>query len=437
IARAADPLFHALWVGDIDPNLAAYLGAEVAAAEATGSFHHIPFEPGGADWLAAADVHLLTSREDPFPSVVLEAMSAGVPTVAFEEAGGAPDLLRDVGAGVAVPLGDAGAMVRQARALALQTGPEARARLARLARQRFPFAGYAAQLLRLALPAATSATAVVPNYNYAHYLPGRLASIFAQTEAPAAILVLDDASQDNSEDVVRREAGSAGREVGWVGSRHNSGNVFAQWRRAAELAKTEFLWIAEADDLAEPDLLETLSRALHDARDAVFAFCDSRAIDAAGATLWPDHKPYYRECGTDLLARSGVIPAERFLREVLGSRNLVLNASAVLWRRASLLAALDRAGRALAGFRLAGDWCLYAQALAEGGSVAYVADPLNAHRRHGSGVTHSLPPDRHLDEIKRMHRHMRAALGNPPGLLAEQRRALSATRRVLQANAAA
>ena len=38
-----------------------------------------PRRPDAAQWLAAADVHLLCSREDPFPSVVLEAMSAGVP----------------------------------------------------------------------------------------------------------------------------------------------------------------------------------------------------------------------------------------------------------------------------------------------------------------------------------------------------------------------
>jgi len=377
-------------------------------------------------------VHLLTSREDPFPSVVLEAMSAGVPTVAFEEAGGAPDVLRDLQAGVSVPLGDAAAMVRQLRAIALQTGPEERARLARLARRQFPFAAYADRLLELALPRTGRVTVVVPNYNYAHYLPTRLQSIFAQTEAPAEIVVLDDASADRSERVVRQEAARAGRDVRWVGSPSNSGNVFAQWRRAAEMAETEFVWIAEADDGAEPALLERLLEAMRADPEARFGFADSRAVDAGGATLWPDHQGYYRESGTSLLERSGTIPAEPFLRECLGSRNLVLNASAVLWRREALLAALDRCADLLGEFRLAGDWLLYAEALAGGGSVAYVAEPLNLHRRHGAGVTHGMPPIRHLDEIRRMHRRVRALLGNPAGLQSEQRRALTAARRVLQ-----
>jgi glycosyltransferase involved in cell wall biosynthesis len=432
LAQAADPSIHFLWVGDLDPSVSAYLGAEIAAAEATGTFHHRPFQKDGADFLAAADVHLLTSREDPFPSVVLEAMSAGTPTVAFEEAGGAPDVLRDFDAGAAVGLGDVASMVRRMRAIALQTGPEERARLARLARREFPFASYADRLLELALPQAGGVTAVVPNYNYAHYLPARLQSIFAQTEAPAAIIVLDDASADASERVVRQEAARAGRDVRWVGSTTNSGNVFAQWRRAAEMAETEFVWIAEADDGAEPTLLAQLLQAMQSAPDARFGFVDSRAIDAAGATLWPNHQNYYRESGTALLERSGEIQGERFLRECLGSRNLVLNASGVLWRRKALLEALDRCRDGLADFRLAGDWLLYAEALAKGGSVAYVAEPLNLHRRHGAGVTHGLPPRRHLDEIRRMHRHVRALLGDPSGLQAEQRRAISAARRVLQ-----
>ncbi len=432
-AHAADPAIHMLWVGDLDPGVQAYLGAEMAAAQATGTFHHLPWHANGADWLAAADVHLLTSREDPFPSVVLEAMSAGVPTIAFEEAGGAPDLLRDHGAGVAVPLGDAAAMVRQMRAVVLQATPENRARLAQAARKHFPFAAYADRLLLLAHPVLSSVTAVVPNYNYARYLPGRLASIFAQSHAPADIMVLDDASSDGSALVVQHEAAQAKRRVRWVGSARNSGNVFRQWRRAAAMAEGEFVWIAEADDLAEPGFLEALCRALRAAPDAAFGFTDSGAVDAQGAALWPNHQAYYAASGAPALAKSAVLPAARFLRECLGARNLVVNASAVLWRRAALLAALDRCGAALDGFQLAGDWRLYAEALAEGAAVAYVAQPLNVHRRHGAGLTRRLPAAQHLDEIKRMHRHMRGMLGSSPGLLAEQRRALAAARQSLRA----
>ncbi len=433
VASETTPPIHMLWVGDIDPTVHTYLGGEMALAEATGTFHHIPFAADGADWLTAADVFLLTSREDPLPTVVMEAMSAGLPTVAFEESGGAPDLLRECDAGVAVPLGNVLAMVRQLRALAARTRPAVRARIAAQARRQFDFGRYAGQVLRLAHPDLLDVSVVVPNYNYARYLPGRLQSILAQTHPVAEVVVLDDASEDDSEAVVRETAATFRREVRWVGSAANSGSVFRQWHRAALLAQSEWLWIAEADDECEPDFLAALAVALRDRPGAVMAFADSRAIDAEGRPLWPDHQDYYRQSGAGLLAQDGVVPAAAMLEACLSERNLILNASAVLWRRSALLAAFERCAPDLETFRMAGDWRLYAEVLAAGGEVAYVARPLNVHRRHGGSVTHRLAADRHLSEVQRMQRHMRGLLGARPGLVRGQKKALQAVRVALAA----
>jgi glycosyltransferase involved in cell wall biosynthesis len=54
---------------------------------------HIPETPDPFPYLARADVFVLSSREDPFPLVVLEAMSLGIPVVAFERSGGAREAL--------------------------------------------------------------------------------------------------------------------------------------------------------------------------------------------------------------------------------------------------------------------------------------------------------------------------------------------------------
>lgn len=87
---------HCVWLGDIDPSLKNNLHVELNGALSSGTFHM----PGRVDnvpaWLAAADVFALTSREDPYPSVVLEALAAGLPCVAFEETGGIPDLLQQI-----------------------------------------------------------------------------------------------------------------------------------------------------------------------------------------------------------------------------------------------------------------------------------------------------------------------------------------------------
>lgn len=377
-------------------------------------------------------VFLLTSREDPFPSVVLEAMSAGVPTVAFEESGGVPDLLREYDAGCAVPLGDAAEMVRQMRALALRTRPRDRERLAQVARQHFNWDAYADRLLRFAQPGTLRVSVVVPNYNYGRYLAGRLDSVFAQTHPVVEVVVLDDASMDDSEAVAMRSASAAQRVLRWVRNDANSGSVFHQWRRAADLARGEWVWIAEADDQADPELLAALCEALAGAPDAMLAFCDSRAVDGDGAPLWPDHQEYYAGAGAPMLAADGVFEASGFLRDCMAARNLILNVSAVLWRRTALQQALRRCGPDLASFTVAGDWRLYAEALSQGGTVAYVARPLNTHRRHAASVTHWLPAKLHLDEVTRMHQHMQGMLGTDAELMLGQRRAMAEARTALR-----
>lgn len=112
------------------------------------------------------------------------------------------------------------------------------------------------------------------------------------------------------------------------------------------------------------------------------------------------------------LKRTTLFEAKDFARRFLGERNLLVNVSAVLWRRTALLAALNRCGTELASWRLASDWRLYVEVLAESdGCVAYVAEPLNLHRRHGAGVTAGTTARRHLAEIGRMHRLTRKRLG--------------------------
>lgn len=48
-------------------------------------------------YLKAADIFVLPSREDPFPLVVLEAMSLGKPTIVFNDAGGIGEAVKDSG----------------------------------------------------------------------------------------------------------------------------------------------------------------------------------------------------------------------------------------------------------------------------------------------------------------------------------------------------
>jgi glycosyltransferase involved in cell wall biosynthesis len=65
----------------------------------------VELAPANADmasFYASIDLFLLTSREDPYPLVVLEAASYGKPTICFEGAGGAVEFVAH-DAGTVVP----------------------------------------------------------------------------------------------------------------------------------------------------------------------------------------------------------------------------------------------------------------------------------------------------------------------------------------------
>lgn len=396
---------HFCWLGDMDPGMRAWLADEISAAEATGSFHL----PGRRDdvgaFLNAADALAMTSREDPFPSVVLEAMAAGIPAYAFDRSGGIPDMLRETGAGMVVPYGDVTAMA-EALTLGLR-GEDAAVRAARrtVVAERFDWRAYVRDLLGLTLPGMASVSAVVPNYNYARYMPERLGSIFRQTHPVREVVVLDDCSSDDSLSVIPKVAAEAGRAVRLVPNEVNSGSVFAQWRKAAELAQGEFVWIAEADDLSDPGFLARAIALMQGDPNVRLAFTDSRTVHADGSPQWESYKGYYASVEPGALARTEVFDAEEFVRRFLGVKNLILNVSAVVWRRDALLEALQACQEELRGYRMAGDWRLYLEALRRPGArIGYEATPLNVHRRHAESVTHALAADRHVAEIARCHR---------------------------------
>ncbi len=412
---------HALWLGNLDPGLRTYLAAELEAAVASGTFHLPGHVHDAPDHLSAADGFVLTSREDPLPSVVMEALASGLPVAAFEESGGIPGLLRRFETGALAPLGDVATLARHALALAQEGHDQPAPRRARIGRgfaRRLCFARYVGELLALAQPGLRRISVVVPSYNYARYMHQRLASIFAQGHPVAEVIVLDDASSDDSVAQARACALEWGRQVRIVARKTNSGSVFRQWQRAVAEASGDWVWIAEADDSADPRLLETLTQALDAAPDAVLAFCDSRSVDADGNPVSDSYKSYYATTVGTALDTDGLHDGPDFVRTILGERNLILNASGVLFQKKALRSALARLGDDLLSFRVAGDWRLYIELLSQpGAQVAYVADPLNVHRRHGDSTTHRLAAQKHLGEIARIHR----LIGQQPAVLDEDR----------------
>ncbi len=404
ITRARQAKAHFCWIGTVEAHLVDQLRPEIDAAVATGLFHLPGHQDDVGAWMSAADAFALTSREDPFPSVALEALASGLRIAAFAGSGGIAELIASDACGTIVPMADAGELVDALLALAAAQRTEERPHAAAEAASRFDFARYTSDLLAELRPGRPRISVAVPSHNYARFMQERLSSIFAQTQPVEEVLLLDDASTDDSVSIALATAVDWKRDLSLVLNEANSGSVFTQWRRAASLARGTHLWIAEADDSADPELLARLSALLAAHPDIDLAFCDSRAVDENGQTTMTSYKDYYRANGAAALLRDGLFPAAAFARSFLSERNLILNASAVVFRVQALRESLRRCAATLPNWRAAGDWRIYVDLLTHStGQVAYLAAPLNTHRRHASSASASLPAEGLVREIEQIH----------------------------------
>lgn len=390
-----------VWVGNVDPVAAPWFD-DIRA------FGNVVFAGQRKDIdriLSAADVFALTSREDPFPSVVLEALSVDLPVVAFDDAGGFADLLRPEKQGTLVAYCDVDAMARAIEHCLADEKLSARSpHSTETLRRRFAFDDYAFWLASRLDPSIRKISVVIPNYNYAKYLRERLVSVFEQTHPVFEVIVLDDASTDDSIAVIDQITKLSGRSVRLIRNEKNSGSPFAQWKKGIQAAKGDLLWIAEADDIADRTFLSQMVRYFNDG-SMTFAFSDSTPVDADGRPLGKDYKDYYARVFPNALAADLKEPGPQFASNYLSQRNTILNVSSVLWRRDILADALEQVRDDLASYKLAGDWLLYLTACARDGSVGYSAKSLNLHRRHAGGVTSQTVGENQLSEITRLHEY--------------------------------
>ena len=223
--------------------------------------------------------------------------------------------------------------------------------------------------VHMANPAMVSI--IMPNYRHAAYLRQRLDSVFAQDYPNIEIILLDDASTDDS-DAILQEYASRKQVKAYIRNEHNSGNTFLQWKKGFEYASGEYIWIAESDDVAAPNLLSTLVRKLDEG--ANLAFCASEWIDSNGTPIpRRSSRPWNKDFRMDGLT---------FAKNYLLGYNYICNASAVVWRKRALANVTDTH----LAFRASGDRLFWIE-LAMQGDVCYVAEKMNYFRQHTQKVS--------------------------------------------------
>jgi glycosyltransferase involved in cell wall biosynthesis len=378
-------------------------------------------------YFAAGDVFLLTSREDPFPLVCLEAADCGLPIVCFDKAGGMPDFVQD-DAGYVVPFEDVKGMAEKLVFLSaheeerIQRGATARQRVRAhhdvsiageeifhvidpLARRQSKQVLSPGSTLRLDSPSAPKVSVIVPNYNHASYLRQRLDSITNQTFRDFEVIVLDDASTDNSREIIQTYAHDPRVRFLFNGTRN--GSAFKQWQKGLESARGEYIWFAESDDCASPHFLSKLLPILENDRSLGLVYCQSYLVDPSSRVLgdaiqWTDDLDPSR--WKNNFINNG--PAE--VKDYLSKKNTIPNASAVLLR-ASVLRSV---GGLDVGYQLCGDWFLWIKILLQS-NVGYVAEKLNYWRQRSSNARTHLPGVLEFNEGSQIINYLVKELGMP------------------------
>jgi glycosyltransferase involved in cell wall biosynthesis len=409
--RCADPARLVFcWVGHQDMRLMVREKTRIDRLLAAGKLVLTGLQQDTDAYYAGADLYLLTSREDPYPSTVLEALDVGLPVLGFAGATGTVDLIEASG-GQLVPLADVPALSAAINAMLQAETPDSRAERARAFWRRpdVSFQAYVHDLLDLLGRGPRRVSAVVPNFNYARFLPARIDSILRQTHPVSELILLDDASTDDSMAVIEAAMARIDIPVTVIRNEANSGSVFRQWLRGAEAAQGRYLWLAEADDLAEPEFLATVLAGFEDDH-VVLSYCQSKQMAQDGRILAETYLDYVKDVSPGQWTRDYRRGGADEIVDGLSVKNTIPNVSAVVFHRQAFLDTMRACLDEILQFRVAGDWCVYVRLLGLG-SCAFFARSLNLHRRHAESVTINRFGESELNEIIVMQEKVRQMPG--------------------------
>jgi glycosyltransferase involved in cell wall biosynthesis len=211
---------------------------------------------------------------------------------------------------------------------------------------------------------------IIPNYNHAAYLKQRIESVINQSYQNIEIIILDDCSTDDSKDIIEQYRGHE-KVKQIIYNEINSGSTFKQWKKGIELAKGEYIWIAESDDIAKPNLLAELIEIIHTNPDIVIAYAQSASdLDAFTTDNGIEIHPLKLYNGKD------------FIKKLMLTNPAIVNASAVLFKKD---VADNYILKEIIKYKYTGDWLFWTYILTKG-KIVQCFKILNYFRRHPDSV---------------------------------------------------
>lgn len=211
---------------------------------------------------------------------------------------------------------------------------------------------------------------IIPCYNQARYLPQAIESVLAQENADWDLFISDDASKDDSAEIIRRYAARDPR-IRYHLHTANLG-MAANWNWCLQQVHGQYIKYLFGDDYhTTPDALATLCAAL-DANPQAALVTSARAIVDENSKTTSTANHFNTEGGYP--GRLALVNC------LLANQNLIGEPSAVMFRPDLAVRGFDPTYRQLI------DLEFWAHLLGQG-NFAYIARPLCAFRRHSEQQT--------------------------------------------------
>lgn len=169
-------------------------------------------------------------------------------------------------------------------------------------------------------------SAILPNYNHARYLPRAIAAITAQLGPEDELIVIDDASLDDSVAVIAKLAEGDRRIVPMQNAVNQGALVTLQ--RGLDAASGRFVYFAAADDEILPGFFKAALMVL-EANAACGLFCADAILRDGESGLVTGHRPVVRP-----RARGGFVAPAAAREMFRKADNFILTGSSVFRRTA-------------------------------------------------------------------------------------------------------
>lgn len=215
---------------------------------------------------------------------------------------------------------------------------------------------------------------IVPVYNHVRYLRQRLDSILNQTYKDFELIILDDASTDNSREIIQ-EYVINNPSIITCFNEQNSGSPFKQWNKGVTLSSGEYIWIAESDDFADSNFIETVLDEFSKSKEIGLVFTDTWVLDE-------EKRIRYRF--SDRKEEKDRITIVKSLTLEYIVENPIPNASGIIFRKDAYI----DAGCADEYMIFCADWFLTLK-IARLHQVIYLPATLSTYRLHKNSTYHN------------------------------------------------